>query len=347
MGVQPAPAEPLLQLEGLEVAYHTRRGALEALHDVSLSVAPGEVVGIVGESGCGKSTLAAALMGLLPPNGEVRGGRIVYGSHDLLALREEEWRRIRGPEIAMIFQDPLTSLNPTFTVGTQLVDAQRAHQRDGDRRDLRHRAVEILEQVGIPDAASRLRDFPHEFSGGMRQRIMIAMALLLEPALIIADEATSSLDVTLEAQILALLRRLRDERGTAILFVSHDLGVVGQICDRVVVMYAGRTVEEGDVLSLYSRPLHPYTQALLAAVPVRGRRRERLETIPGRVPSLANLPPGCKFVERCPYAQPVNREREPRYVEFDGRRVRCNIYDPSSGYEPQSEVAAMAAGRTP
>jgi oligopeptide/dipeptide ABC transporter ATP-binding protein len=341
-----APESALLEVDGLSVVYHTRRRPLEALHDVTVSVRPGEIVGIVGESGCGKSTLALALMGLLPPNGETRGGRIVYEGRDVLGLREEERRRLRGSGMAMIFQDPLTSLNPTFSIGTQLVDVQRAHRR-GERRELRQRASAMLEQVGIPDAASRLDDFPHEFSGGMRQRIMIAMALLLEPAIIIADEATSALDVTLEAQILALLRRLRDERGTAILFVSHDLGVVAQICDRVVVMYAGRTVEEGDVFSLYERPLHPYTQALLATVPSRARRGQRLDTIPGRVPSLSRLPPGCKFADRCEYAQPVNREREPRYVEYDDRRVRCNIYDPSSGYEVPAGLPPVRTNARP
>jgi peptide/nickel transport system ATP-binding protein len=346
MEARPTPEPAVLEVDGLSVVYHTRRRPLEALHDVTVTVRPGEIVGIVGESGCGKSTLALALMGLLPPNGEIRGGRIVYEGRDVLALREDERRRVRGSGMAMIFQDPLTSLNPTFSIGTQLVDVQRAHRR-GERRELRQRAAAMLEQVGIPDAASRLGDFPHEFSGGMRQRIMIAMALLLEPAIIIADEATSALDVTLEAQILALLRRLRDERGTAILFVSHDLGVVAQVCDRVVVMYAGRTVEEGDVFSLYERPLHPYTQALLATVPSRARRGRRLETIRGRVPSLSSLPPGCKFADRCEYAQPVNSEREPRYVEYDGRRVRCNIYDPSSGYEVPAGLPPVRANARP
>jgi oligopeptide/dipeptide ABC transporter ATP-binding protein len=327
--------DALLEVDGLDVVYHTRERPLEALSDVSLRVGAGEIVGVVGESGCGKSTLAASLLGLLPPNGEIREGRIVFRGRDLLGLREDELRRLRGSDIAMIFQDPLTSLNPTFTIGTQLVDAQRAHLGRGyDRRELRRRSAVMLEQVGIPDAQASLDDFPHQFSGGMRQRIMIAMALLLEPALLVADEATSALDVTLEAQILELMRRLRRERGTAILFVSHDLGVVAHVCDRVVVMYAGRTVEEGEVVALYERPLHPYTQALLAAVPSRSRRGERLATIPGRVPSPSALPPGCKFFDRCAYAQPVNREQEPRYVAIDGRRVRCNIYDPESGYEP-------------
>jgi len=346
-GPPPEPTPPLLRVEGLEVVYHTRERSLVALSDVSFDVRPGEIVGVVGESGCGKSTLSAALMRLLPANGEATSGSIHMREHDVLKLRPEALRDMRGRDIGMIFQDPLTSLNPTFSVRTQLVDAQKAHRsRDLGRysdRDLVHRAVDVLEQVGIPDPAQRIDDYPHQFSGGMRQRIMIAMALLLEPALLIADEATSALDVTLEAQILELLKRLRRERGTAIIFISHDLGVVAQVCDRVVVMYAGRAVEEGDVLSLFERPLHPYTQALLAAIPTRKQGGERLATIPGRVPSLSDLPPGCKFVDRCPYAQDVNREREPRYVAVDGRRVRCNIYDPDSGYVHSSVPMAADA----
>ena len=329
-----AGTEPLLEVEGLEVVYHTEEQPLPALHDVSFTVRPREIVGIVGESGCGKSTLSATLMALLPPNGEVTAGRIAYGTSDVLGLRPEQLRRLRGSELAMIFQDPLSSLNPTFTIGAQMTDVLRAHRRErANERTMRERAIAMLERVGIPDAAKRLDDYPHQFSGGMRQRIMIAMALMLEPALLIADEVTSALDVTLEAQIIELLRELRDERGTAILFISHDLGVVAQVCDRVVVMYAGRAVEEADVYALFERPLHPYTQALLAAVPSRKRRGERLESIPGRVPSLSALPPGCKFADRCAHAQDVNREREPRWLGVDGRHVRCNRYDPESGYE--------------
>jgi oligopeptide/dipeptide ABC transporter ATP-binding protein len=321
--------DTLLEVEGLEVVYHTEARPLAALHDITFSVRPHEIVGIVGESGCGKSTLSAALMGLLPPNGEVTAGSIRYRTTDVLGLRPEQLRRLRGSDLAMIFQDPLSSLNPTFTIEAQMRDVLRAHGNRGGREHI----VSLLERVGIPDARGRLEDYPHQFSGGMRQRIVIAMALMLEPALLLADEITSALDVTLEAQILELLRGLRDERGTAILFVSHDLGVIAQVCDRVIVMYAGRTVEEADVYALYGRPLHPYTEALLAAVPSRARRSERLEAIPGRVPSLSALPQGCKFVDRCAYAQEVNREREPRWLELDGRRVRCNRYDPDSGYE--------------
>jgi oligopeptide/dipeptide ABC transporter ATP-binding protein len=330
-----AAEDTLLRVDGLEVVYHTQNGPLTALHDVCLTVQPGQILGVVGESGCGKSTLSNALMGLLPANGEVTAGTMVYEGRDLRGLQSEDLRALRGSELAMVFQDPLSSLNPTFTIGSQMRDVLRAHRggKSADGVPMKERAARMLERVGIPDARRRLDDYPHQFSGGMRQRIMIAMALMLEPALLIADEVTSALDVTLEAQILELLRKLRDERGTAVLFISHDLGVVAQVCDRVVVMYAGRAVEEADVFALYDRPLHPYTQALLAAVPSRKRRGEQLAAIPGRVPSLSALPPGCKFVDRCPYAQPVNREREPRYLGLGDRRVRCNMYDPDSGYD--------------
>lgn len=323
----------LLEVESLEVVYHTGESALPALQDLSLFVRPGEIVGVVGESGCGKSTLSAALMRLLPPNGEITSGKMIYKGWDLRKLDEEELRDLRGLELAMIFQDPLTSLNPTFTIGTQMRDVQRAHRlRDVSNRELRQTSIEMLERVGIPDAEDRLDSYPHEFSGGMRQRVMIAMALMLKPALLIADEPTTALDVTLEVQILQLLKELCAEEGTAIIFISHDLGVVAQICDRVLVMYAGRAVEETDVFSIFDRPLHPYTQALLASIPSRKRRGRRLASIPGRVPSLSDLPEGCKFADRCPHVQEVNRKREPRYLEIEGRHVRCNIYDPESGY---------------
>jgi peptide/nickel transport system ATP-binding protein len=330
-------AAPLLEVEGLEVAYHRREGTVTALHDVSFSVRPGEIVGVVGESGCGKSTLSSALLRLLPPNGEITGGRITFKGQDVTHVGAEEMRRLRGAELAMIFQDPLTSLNPVFDVGTQMVDAQRAHRRRGrrDDRELRRRAVEALERVGIPDAQERIEHYPHQFSGGMRQRVMIATALSLEPELLVADESTSALDVTLEAQILELLIRLRDQGDRGIVFVSHDLGVVAQVCDRVLVMYAGRVVEEADVVSLFDRPRHPYTRALLAAVPSYKRRGERLVTIPGRVPALSDLPPGCKFANRCPVVREACLPREPRLVarEADPGAVRCVLYDPAHEHE--------------
>jgi oligopeptide/dipeptide ABC transporter ATP-binding protein len=332
-------SEPLLQVIDLDVVYRVREGELKALREVSFEVQPGEILGVVGESGCGKTTVSSALMRLLPPNGEITGGQVLFRGSDLLRFREEEMRELRGRELAMIFQDPLTSLNPTFTIGTQMIDVEKAHLRgrsDGDA--LRTRALEMLEQVGLPDVADRIGDYPHQFSGGMRQRIMIAMALMLEPALLIADEATSALDVTLEAQILELLRRLRETHGTAILFISHDLGVVAQLCDRVVVMYAGRVVEHGDVFATFERPRHPYTKALLAAIPSHLRRGDPLAAIPGRVPSLSALPPGCAFADRCANARSVCFETEPGLSAADGTLVRCHIYDSLSGYETAAPV---------
>jgi oligopeptide/dipeptide ABC transporter ATP-binding protein len=325
----------LLSVQGLEVVYHTQEGVLPALHDVSFDVQPGEIVGIVGESGCGKSTVASALLRLLPPNGQITAGQLRFKDDDLRALSPEELRELRGQELAMIFQDPMTSLNPVFSIGTQMLDVGQAHPNGAwyDREELRRGAIAMLDRMGIPDAAERISYFPHQFSGGMRQRIMIALALMLRPALLIADEPTSALDVTLEAQILELMKNLRQTYQTAILFISHDLGVIAQLCDRVIVMYAGRVVEQGDVLSIFEQPQHPYTQALMASVPSRKHHGERLVTIPGRVPSLSNLPPGCKFADRCPHAQEVCQQYEPRYLQLGNRHIRCHIYDPTSGYE--------------
>ena len=321
-------SEALLRVEGLSAAYRVSGPELPVLRDITFSVNPGEIVGIVGESGCGKSTLSLALLRLLPPNGRITSGSVILGGRDLQRLSSEEMRQARGRDIAMIFQDPVTSLNPTFTIGSQMVDAQRAHLRGTERRasEFQEIASETLTQVGIPDAANRLHDYPHQFSGGQRQRIMIATALLLEPGLLIADEPTSSLDVTLEAQILELLRQLRQDRGTAILLVTHDLGVVAETCDRVIVMYAGRIVEEADVSTLFREPKHPYTRALLAAMPVRGQRVGRLEIIPGQVPNPAAMPAGCSFADRCRFRAAICREEEPELLTRDGGRVRCHMY---------------------
>ena len=335
--------EPLLSVEGLEVVYRARGRRLPAITDLSFDVAPGEILGIVGESGCGKSTLGLALLRLLPQNGEIAAGRLRFRGRDIAAFDREQLRRIRGSGIAMIFQDPLTSLNPTLTVGAQLRDALRAHG-GGPARDRRSRIVAMLEQVGIPDAADRVDRYPHELSGGMRQRMMIAMALLLEPALLVADEPTSALDVTLQMQILELLRVLRRTHGTAILFISHDLGVVSEICDRAVVMYAGRGVEEEDIRAIFEQPRHPYTQALLASIPSWRRRGEELGSIRGRVPSLYDLPPACAFADRCPHARAVCREQPPRYLGPPARRVRCHIYDSASGYSGSRPSVAAQAG---
>jgi oligopeptide/dipeptide ABC transporter ATP-binding protein len=337
--------QPLLAVEGLEVVYHTDAGTLPALADVRFEVRESQIVGVVGESGCGKSTLGSALLRLLPPNGEVVGGRVMFAGEDLAGLSASALRSVRGSGIATVFQDPLTSLNPTFTVGQQMIDAQRAHQRErATRQALRGQAIDALTRVGIPDAARRIDNHPHEFSGGMRQRIMIAIALLHEPKLLIADEATSALDVTLEAQILKLLKQINVDHGTAILLISHNLGVIAEVCERVVVMYAGRAVEEGDVYAIFDRPLHPYTRALLAAVPSPQHRGKTLAAIPGRVPSLLALPPGCKYADRCDHAGPVCLEREPGSLEVVGSRVRCFLYDESVPAAVRPHADRVASG---
>ena len=327
---------PVLTVDDLDVTYHVQAGALPALRGISFELRQGEILGVVGESGCGKSTLSAALLRLLAANGEISGGRILLGERDLARVSDRELRQIRGQEIAMIFQDPLTSLNPTFRVGTQLVAAQRAHRSgkvDQSTAALRRRAIEMLTTVGLPDARERIDYYPHQFSGGMRQRIMIAMALLLRPEVLIADEATSALDVTLQAQILELFRDLRREQDTSMLFISHDIGVISELCDRMIVMYAGRAVEQGTVHDVLTDPKHPYTQALLDSVPSKDRRGQRLATIPGRVPSLSELPPGCEFADRCPHAQSVCREPGVPDTQLADRVVRCLIHEPTSDYD--------------
>jgi peptide/nickel transport system ATP-binding protein len=316
---------PLLCAEGLHVTYHTKGGSFEALHDVGLELHPGEILGVVGESGCGKSTLSSALMRLLPPNGRVTAGGIRLDHDDVLGFSAEELRQMRGARIGMVFQDPLTSLNPTFRISTQMVNAQRAHlaTEKVDEAELRRRAVDMLERVGIEHAERRIDDYPHQFSGGMRQRIMVATVLLLRPEVLICDEATSALDVTLQAQILEMIKELCRERGTAVIVVTHDLGVVSSTCDRVAVLYAGRVVETGSVEDTLVRPQHPYTRRLLAAVPSRHRRHEALATIPGRVPSLSALPGGCTFAPRCDASQPACEVTEPPLVPVGGQHVRC------------------------
>jgi peptide/nickel transport system ATP-binding protein len=317
----------LLQVRDLEIKYRTGEGVLTAIRDTSFDVNEAEIVGIVGESGCGKSTVASAVMRLLPPNGEISHGRIFFKGQDLRELDKEAMRAIRGKEMAMIFQDPMTSLNPVFSVEGQMIDVLRAHQEDDGRQSrgaLRARAVEMLDRVGIPEAMRQIKEYPHQFSGGMRQRIMIATALMSDPALLVADEPTSALDVTLEAQIIDLIKGLRDEMGTAILYITHDLGVVAQLCDRVLVMYAGNIVEGGETLTIFEQPQHPYTRALLRSHPTRNVRARRLRTIRGRVPSLRELPSGCKFAPRCDYALAACHTTEPQPMEVGGHRVLCH-----------------------
>jgi peptide/nickel transport system ATP-binding protein len=291
----------LVEIESLSVDFATGSGAFHALRDVSLSIGRRRVVGIVGESGSGKSTLALALLGLLPQNTAGVSGNIALDGRDLLALEPEQARRLRGTRIAMIFQDPMTALNPVFTLGTQLVDAQRNRHPELGRTELLRRAAVMLARVGIADAEARLSAYPHQLSGGMRQRVMIAMALLCEPDVLIADEPTTALDVTIEAQIVQLIKELHAGFDGAIVFVSHSLGLISEICDEVAVMYAGKIVERGPAKRLFAKPSHPYTQALLACEIDPGEEPgERLVTIKGRLPDLVNVPTGCIFADRCP-----------------------------------------------
>jgi oligopeptide/dipeptide ABC transporter ATP-binding protein len=318
--------DPVLEIEDLSVDFLTPRGRVPAWRGVSLREMPGRIVGIVGESGSGKSTLVLAALALLPGNAEVLAGRVVFGGADVLRLPPAALREMRGRRIALVFQDPLSSLNPVLSIATQMVDLQY-RERGRSRKDKRRRAVALLQRVGIPDAASRIDDYPHQFSGGMRQRIAIAMALLAGPELLIADEPTTALDVTLEAQIIHLLRELRQELAGSILFVSHNLGLIAELCDEVVVMYAGEVVEEGGVFDLFHRPAHPYTRALLECDPASAAAgRRELATIPGEVPDLLQPARGCVFAPRCPHAFERCREVPPGWTTLAGaQRARCHL----------------------
>ena len=315
--------EPLLQVEDLSVEFSTDAGVVRAVDSVSFSVGPGEVLGIVGESGCGKSVTSLALMGLLPRNGRIAGGAVRLAGRDLVGLSPPALRRMRGREVSMIFQEPMTALNPVYTVGAQIREVLIRHE-GLSRGAARSRAVEMLERVGIPSPGKRIRDYPHEMSGGMRQRVMIAMALACRPRLLIADEPTTALDVTTQAQVLAEIADLRRELDTAVILITHDLGVVAGTCDQVLVMYAGRAVEQARTGVLFDAPRHRYTEGLLASVPrIRPRRLPRLPVIPGTVPPLDALPPGCRFAARCAHADAECRDRVPPMAELDRTRVAC------------------------
>jgi peptide/nickel transport system ATP-binding protein/oligopeptide transport system ATP-binding protein len=294
----------LLKVEHLTTAFATESGAITAIEDVGFSLGAGEILGIVGESGSGKSVTALTIMGLLPrPTARILQGSIRFEGEELTALPDARMQKIRGPGMAMVFQEPMTSLNPVFSIGEQIMETLRAHERLSPTAQ-RDRAVEMLERVGIPSAARRLGDYPHQLSGGQRQRVMIAMALVCRPRLLIADEPTTALDVTIQAQILDLLLDLRDEFGMAIMIITHNMGVVAETADRVLVMYAGRVVEQATVETLFGRPLHPYTRGLLECVPSLDQDRHRLLAIPGVLPEPARRPPGCRFAPRCSAAQP-------------------------------------------
>jgi peptide/nickel transport system ATP-binding protein len=310
-----------LEVQDLQTHFFTRAGVVKAVDGVSFEVRPGEVLGLVGESGCGKTVTGFSILGLVDPPGRIVGGRIVFDGKDLLQLEEEQMRAIRGARIAMVFQDPMMTLNPVLRIDTQMVEAVRAHQ-DVDASEALKIAREALQRVGIPAAESRLRSYPHQFSGGMRQRVAIAIALLNRPQLIIADEPTTALDVTIQAQILYEAQKLCRESGTALIWITHDLSVVAGLADRICVMYAGRIVEQGSVDEVLDAPLHPYTHGLIGSVPSRNRRGAPLAQIPGMTPALLNLPPGCAFRNRCPRAAPACIA-EPELSSYGNRLVRC------------------------
>ena len=325
--------EPLLEIRDLVTEFRTEHGPVRAVDGVWLAIPRRGTLGVVGESGCGKSVTALSIMRLVAsPPGRIASGQILFGGKDLLALPAAEMRAIRGNRIAMIFQEPMTSLNPVFTVGDQVGEAVRLHQGKS-RREARTTAIEMFELVGIPSPATRVDDYPHQLSGGMRQRVMIAMALACKPDLLIADEPTTALDVTIQAQILDLLRRLQADLGMSILLITHDLGVVAETCDEVAVMYAGRIVERAPTPALFAAPRHPYTAGLLRSLPdavaggsPRGRApRGRLQEIPGMVPALHARPVGCKFAERCPRVASRCRAEEPALVPLGASHVRCHF----------------------
>jgi oligopeptide/dipeptide ABC transporter ATP-binding protein len=325
-------SEYLLDIRGLRTYFHTQDGVVKAVDGVDFSVRRGEIVGLVGESGCGKSVTSLSVLRLIAYPGVIAAGEILFDGTDLLKLPRREMTHIRGSRISMIFQQPTSCLNPVFDIGFQVEEVLAIH-RKVDRSERRERAIELLQIVGIPDAEKRVDAFPHELSGGQAQRTMIAMALACDPELLIADEPTTALDVTIQAQILDLMRKLQSQTGTAIILITHDLGIVADMASRVAVMYAGRIVEEAGVRAVFHNPLHPYTQGLLASVPVLGQVKEELDVIPGIVPNLINLPPGCTFAPRCrPRVEKgltICTEREPDLSFVPGDRehkVRCWLY---------------------
>ena len=325
----------LLEVKNLEASIKTKTGAIHAIADISFSMEKGEILGVVGESGCGKSMTALSILRLLPtPPIEISGGQILYDGQDLLKMNKSSIRSIRGNRISMIFQEPMTSLNPVYTVGNQIMEAIHFH-RKVSRKVCWEQAVKMLKMVGIPAPEQRMKDDPHQLSGGMRQRVMIAMALSCQPELLIADEPTTALDVTIQAQILDELKRLQKQTGTAIMLITHDLGVVADMAQKVLVMYAGKVVEYADTIDIFSRPLHPYTEGLLKSIPRLNQSVEKLHVIDGMVPSLSQMPKGCRFCPRCEYATKYCQEYEPPMLVFDNRKVRCWRYK-----ERQTQEAA-------
>jgi oligopeptide/dipeptide ABC transporter ATP-binding protein len=325
--------KPLLEIRNLKTYFYTEDGVVRAVDGVDIEVYPGEVLGIVGESGCGKSVMSLSVMRLIGQPGKIVEGEILFEGKDLLKVPESEMMSVRGNRISMIFQQPQTSLNPVFRVGEQIGEVLNIHQ-DFGKEAAQKRTVDLLQQVGIPEPERRMQAFPHELSGGMAQRVMIAMALACVPDLLIADEPTTALDVTIQAQILDLMRNLRTQLGSAVILITHDLGVIAEMADRVAVMYAGQIVEQTSVFNLFKEPLHPYTVGLIGSTPVLGKVREKLDVIPGSVPNLVNLPKGCRFAPRCHervnHSLTICTDQEPNLIQTEGgHQVRCWLYEDS------------------
>ena len=322
--------QPLLEIKNLKTYFYTEDGVVKAVNGVDFSIKPGEVMGLVGESGSGKSVTSLTIMRLLTNNAKIESGQILFDGQDLAALSEDKLLKLRGNKLSMIFQQPTSCLNPVFRIGEQIAETIMVHQ-NVTQQQATEKALEMMRLVGISDPERRSKAFPHEISGGQAQRVMIAMALSCRPNLLIADEPTTALDVTIQAQILDLMRDLRDKTGSAILLITHDMGVIAEMCDSVAVMYAGQIVEYADVYTLFENKLHPYTEGLLAAIPVLGEIKDQLAVIPGSVPNLVALPAGCKFAARCPYVKNVCTQSEPDLVEAEpNHRVRCFKYMPES-----------------
>lgn len=322
-------AESLLEVKELEVTFSVSGLYFKAVDNVKFHIKKKETLGIIGESGCGKSVTALSIMGLIPnPPGRITSGEIIFEGEDLLKKSPKEMRKIRGNRISMIFQEPMTSLNPLMTIGEQIMEVYSTH-KNMPVSDARNKAIEMLKLVGIPMAEQRIKDFPHQLSGGMRQRVMIAMALVCNPALLIADEPTTALDVTIQAQILKLIKDLKEKLDTSIIIISHDLGVIAEIADRVIVMYGGQIVEHSDVKSLFKDPLHPYTIGLLNSIPRVDVKQDTLQPIEGMVPSIYDMPKGCRFAPRCKIAKEICHTSEPDLVEVENRQARCFKYSKS------------------
>ena len=342
--MKPSDGRVLLDVQGLRTSFYTDDGVVRAVDGVSFQVLDGEVLGLVGESGCGKSVTSISIMRLIDSPGRIDAGRILFDGKNLLELKEAQMDQLRGNRISMIFQQPLSSLNPLFTIGDQVMEVLQTHSHI-DKKEARKKAVELLHIVGMPDPEKKAGCYPHEISGGQAQRVMIAIALALSPKLLIADEPTTALDVTIQAQILDLMKGLRTQFNTAIIFITHDLGIIAEMADRVAVMYAGKIIEMANTAALFDKPRHPYTLGLMASVPVLGRLRDKLETIPGNVPNLINLPAGCRFAPRCQHRLDYNlqicSESVPDLVEDEpGHEVRCWLYQAAPDHQPPLRAKA-------